>query len=439
MSEMQISPKVSYFMKKLSIDYSNVLSFINKDEVASYEQMCNEALNKLLSKTGKGNDFVGWVDYPANISENELTRIINAKNKIVSQSECLVVVGIGGSYLGAKAVIEALNNYFNKSNLKIVFVGNNMSSQYMKEVTEYLKTVDFSVNVISKSGKTLEPALGFRFVENILKEKYSDYQERVFVTTSNENSILHDLAVKEGYEEFYIPKNIGGRYSVFTAVGLLPIACAGYDIYEFVKGALASYEYFVNTQFNENDCLQYASIRNILYKNNKLMELLVTFEPKLRYVGEWWKQLFGESEGKESKGIFPASLIYSTDLHSLGQYVQDGERMLFETYINIENPVSDIAVEENEENLDELNYLAGKTIDYIKNQATKGTILAHVTGGVPCIVLNVEKLDEFNIGYLLYFFMLACGISGYLLDVNPFDQEGVEAYKKNMFALLGKK
>ena len=348
----------------------------------------------------------------------------------------MVVVGIGGSYLGAKAVIEALNNYFNKSNLKIVFVGNNMSSQYMKEVTEYLKTVDFSVNVISKSGKTLEPALGFRFVENILKEKYSDYQERVFVTTSNENSILHDLAVKEGYEEFYIPKNIGGRYSVFTAVGLLPIACAGYDIYEFVKGALASYEYFVNTQFNENDCLQYASIINIIYKNNKLMELLVTFEPKLRYVGEWWKQLFGESEGKESKGIFPASLIYSTDLHSLGQYVQDGERMLFETYINIENPVSDIAVEENEENLDELNYLAGKTIDYIKNQATKGTILAHVTGGVPCIVLNVEKLDEFNIGYLL---MLDCGISGYLLDVNPFDQEGVEAYKKNMFALLGKK
>jgi len=425
-------------MKNVTIDYSNVLSFLSKEEIMSYEKDCNDALMNLLNKTGKGNDYVGWVDYPTKISEEELARIMSAKNKIVANGDCLVVVGIGGSYLGAKAVIESLNKYFNKTNFNIVFVGNNMSSQYMKEVTEYLKNVDFSINVISKSGKTLEPALGFRFVENILKEKYTNYKERVFVTTSDSNSILHDLALKEGYEEFYIPSDIGGRYSVLTAVGLLPIACAGYDIYELVKGSLTAYEYFTNSKYSENDCFIYAAVRNLLYKKHKLVEILTTFEPKLKYIGEWWKQLYGESEGKEHKGIFPTSLVYSTDLHSVGQYVQDGERILFETFLNVNEPVSDIAVEYSEEDLDKLNYLSGKTINYVKEQASKGTIQAHVAGGVPCLVINIEKLNEYNIGYLLYFFMLACGISGYLLDVNPFNQEGVEAYKKNMFALLGK-
>lgn len=425
-------------MKNVTIDYTNVLKFISEKEILSYEESCQEAVNKLLNKTGKGNDFVGWVNFPTEIAEDEIARIKEAKNKIYKNGSCLVVVGIGGSYLGAKAVIEALNGYFRNNDFNIIFVGNNMSSQYMKEVTEYLKTVDFSVNVISKSGKTLEPALGFRFVEKILKSKYSDYKDRVFVTTSNTKSILHDLAVAEGYEEFYIPSDIGGRYSVFTAVGLLPICCAGFDIEALIKGAFGAHEYFLNTEFKNNDCMLYATIRNILYRENKLIEILTTFEPKLRYLGEWWKQLFGESEGKENKGLFPASLVYSTDLHSLGQYVQDGERVLFETYLNVLNPVSDINVEHIEEDLDELNYLAGKSIDYVKNQATKGTIKAHVDGGVPCVVLNVEKLDEYNIGYLLYFYMLTCGISGYLLDVNPFDQEGVEAYKKNMFELLGK-
>ena len=425
-------------MECVKIDYSNVLKFISEKEILAYAENCSEAVTKLLNKTGKGNDFVGWVNYPTEIAEEEVARIKAAKNKIYKNGNCLVVVGIGGSYLGAKAVLEALNGYFKKKEFNVIFVGNNMSSQYMKEVSEYLKTVDFSVNVISKSGKTLEPALGFRFVEKILKEKYTDYKDRIFVTTSNTKSILHNLALQEGYEEFFIPSDIGGRYSVFTAVGLLPIACAGYDIDKLIKGAFTAHDYFLHTEFSKNDCLIYAVIRNILYKLGKKVEILATFEPKLKYIGEWWKQLYGESEGKEQKGLLPASLVYSTDLHSLGQYVQDGERILFETFLNVVNPVSDIEVEYIEENLDELNYLAGKSIDYIKNQASKGTIKAHVDGGVPCVVLNMDKLDEYNVGYLLFFYMLACGVSGYLLDVNPFDQEGVEAYKKNMFELLGK-
>lgn len=426
-------------MKNVTIDYSNVLNFISKDEIHGYEQMCVDALNKLQNKTGKGNDYVGWVDYPTRISEEELTRIVNVKNKIISNSQCLVVIGIGGSYLGSKAVISALDNYFNKTGFKIIFLGNNISSQYIKEVTDYLKNVDFSVNIISKSGKTLEPALAFRFVEDILKEKYSNYNERIFVTTSEQNSILHTIAEKENYEEFFIPNDIGGRYSILTAVGLLPIACAGYDIYEFVKGALNAYEYFTNTSYLENDCMLYAAIRNLLYKKEKNVEILTSFEPKLKYIGEWWKQLYGESEGKELKGIFPTTLVYSTDLHSIGQYVQDGERILFETFLNISHCDCDVKIEYNDDDIDGLNYLSGKSIDFVCDQAFKGTILAHVSGGVPCIVLNIDKLDEYTLGYLFYFYMLACGISGYLLDVNPFNQEGVEAYKKNMFTLLGKK
>ncbi len=425
-------------MKKVSIDYSNVLNFLSKDEILECEHIADESLQMLLNKTGKGNDYVGWVDYPTRISEEELVKINAASTKIRENGKCLVVVGIGGSYLGSKAVIEALNRYFNKTNFNIIFVGNNMSSQYMKEVTDYLKTVDFCVNVISKSGTTLEPALGFRFVENILKEKYNNYRDRIFVTTSDKDSVLHNLAVKECYEEFYIPADIGGRYSVLTTVGLLPIACAGYDIYELVKGSLAAYEYYTNTRYIDNDCLLYAAVRNLLYKKHKLVEIQTTFEPKLRYIGEWWKQLYGESEGKEHKGIFPTTLVYSTDLHSVGQYVQDGERILFESFLNVLTPNSDIAIEYSEDNLDKLNYLSNKTVNFVKEQASKGTIQAHVSGGVPVIVINIEKLDEYNIGYLLYFYMLACGVSGYLLDVNPFNQEGVEAYKKNMFSLLGK-
>lgn len=426
-------------MKDFTFNYEGIKKYVNEKEIASYEDKATIALKQLVEKRGAGNDFVGWVNYPMELSEQELNDINQTANLIRSQSKCLVVIGIGGSYLGAKAAVEMLTPYYDKKGINIVFLGNNLSSTYLYETLEYLKTVDFSVNVISKSGKTLEPAIAFRFVKQLLMEKYgSEYNKYIFCTTSKENSILNDEAKKEGFKTFYIPDSIGGRYSVITAVGLLPFAVMGYNIYDFVKGAINTCQELITLPFNENPAMQYATIRNILYTKGYTNEIFTSFEPKLHYFGEWLKQLFAESEGKEHKGIFPVSLIYSTDLHSVGQYVQDGMRNMFETYIDVKNEKHNIKINFDEENLDGLNYLADKDVKFIKDQAMQGTKEAHIDGGVPVLNIQIKDLSIESFGKLVYFFMLTCGISGYLLGVNPFNQEGVEAYKKNMYALLKK-
>lgn len=427
-------------MSIVKIDYTNVLKFVSKEKIDEYQKDALSALDKLIHKSGEGNDFVGWIDWPVLISPGEIQDIRETADMINEQSECLLVIGIGGSYLGAKAVISMLDNYYPaKKGLEIIFAGHTLSSTYTVELLEYLQHRSFSINVISKSGTTTEPAIAFRLAKELLEKKYGDEaSKRIFVTTTADNSVLHSIAKASGYKEFFIPKDIGGRYSVLTSVGLLPIACAGYDIYEILKGAMDARQIYSNAPFWENDALLYATIRNILYKNGKDIELLVSHEPKLKYFAEWWKQLYGESEGKEHKGLFPASVIYSTDLHSLGQYVQDGQRKLFETVINIVKPEKNLLLNKDINNYDGLNFIADKSLDYIAKKAMEGTIQAHVEGDVPNILIHLEKIDQHDIGFLLYFFMFACGISGYLLGVNPFNQEGVEAYKKKMFELLGK-
>ena len=426
-------------MDGLSLKYFNVKNVINEKILEEYSKPAEAARKKLLSKTGLGKEFTGWVDYPLQVPEREITQILDTVEEIKSQCECLVVIGIGGSYLGAKAAIDFLSTYYGGSPNEVVFLGNTVSPLYLEETLKYLETKDFCVNVISKSGKTLEPAIAFRFVRSLLIKKYGEnYNKRVYVTTSQTNSILHDEALEKGYKEFYIPSNIGGRYSVFTAVGLLPIAYAGYDIVEFLKGAINSCQDFTILPFNENPCLQYAALRNILYNKGKTIECLCLYEPKFKSIGEWWKQLYGESEGKEQKGIFPAGVDFTTDLHSMGQYIQEGRRNLFETVISIENSKSDITINSDEDNLDGLNYLSGKTLDFVNKKAMEGTIKAHVSGDVPNVLLTLEKLDEENIGELIYFFEKACAMSGMILGVNPFNQPGVEEYKKNMFKLLKK-
>lgn len=426
-------------MKTITIDYKNVLKEIDKKEILDYEGKVRDALNTLLTKRGLGSDFTGWVNLPFEIQEGTLEEIKALSKEIRSNNQCLVVIGIGGSYLGAKAAIDMLSKYYSNSSFNVIFLGNNLSQSYIAETLEYLKKVDFAVNVISKSGKTLEPAVSFRMIKRLLEDKYGkDYNSRVIVTTSKGNSLLHNMAVEEKYHEFYIPDSVGGRYSVLTPVGLLPIACAGFNIEEIIKGAISSNQDFLTLPYIDNPCLLYAAVRNILYQKGKTNEIFVSYEPKLKYLGEWWKQLYGESEGKDNKGIFPVSLTYSTDLHSVGQYVQEGLRNLFETVVDIQEEKSKCEVIKTDDNLDGLNYLAGKPIKFIKDQALKGTVDAHVNGGVPNIIINVKDISEFSFGYLVYFFMLACGVSGYLLGVNPFNQEGVEAYKKNMFALLKK-
>ena len=425
---------------KVSLNYKNVLNFLSEEEIKNNEKKALDARNVLLNKKGEGAAFLGWIEYANNYDKEEFARIKTAAEKIRANSEVLIVIGIGGSYLGAKAIIESLQPYFRKDKaLEVIFVGNNLSSSYIAELLEYVRNKDFSINVISKSGTTTEPAIAFRLFRQLLIEKYgNNAYERIYATTDKEKGALRMLATNEGYETFIVPDDIGGRYSWFTAVGLLPVCASGVNIDDLIKGASDAYFDCKNTKYLDNSSLLYASIRNLLKKKKKMVEVLINYEPKLTFISEWWKQLYGESEGKDHKGLFPSSLVYSTDLHSMGQYIQDGMRIMFETIVNIKKPQIDFTLQSEENNLDGLNFLAGINFDSVTKKAMQGTILAHVDGGVPNIILEIENIDAYNIGYLLYFFMFSCGVSGYMLGVNPFNQPGVEDYKKNMFALLGK-
>ncbi|MEC0282495.1 glucose-6-phosphate isomerase [Terribacillus saccharophilus] len=434
-------------MTHIGFDYKKALPYIGEQELDYLAPIVQAAHEQLHNKTGAGNDFLGWLDLPTDYDKEEFARIKQAAEKIKSDSDVLLVVGIGGSYLGARAAIEALtHSFFNvlsKEDRKapqVFFVGNSISAPYLNQLLDAIKGKEVSVNVISKSGTTTEPAIAFRIFKKYLEEKYGvdEARKRIYATTDKERGALKTLASKEGYESFVIPDDVGGRFSVLTAVGLLPIAAAGVDIDSIMSGAQKAQEELSVSDLKENPAYQYAAIRNVLYNKGKNIELLVNYEPSLQYFSEWWKQLFGESEGKDLKGLFPASANFSTDLHSLGQYVQEGRRDLFETVVLVKQPVSDVTIEAEEEDLDGLNYLAGQTVDQVNYKAFQGTLLAHTDGNVPNLVVEVPALDSFSFGYLVYFFEKACAISGYLLGVNPFDQPGVEAYKKNMFALLGK-
>lgn len=415
-----------------------VKSFVNDNEIKYLRDNIESCHKELEEKTGAGNDFLGWVDLPRNYNKEEFAKILVASSAIRANSDVLVVIGIGGSYLGARAVIEMLGSSFKiNEGTEVIFAGQNMSSTYLSDLIDYLENKDFSINVISKSGKTTEPAIAFRILKDLIEKKYGkeEAKNRIFVTTDKEKGVLKGLATEEGYETFVVPDNVGGRYSVLSAVGLLPIAVAGVDINELMKGA---YDLSIEYKNTDNDCYKYVAIRNALYRKGKTTEIIVNYEPYMHYFAEWWKQLFGESEGKDNKGIFPASVDFSTDLHSMGQYIQDGLRNLFETVINIEKAKREIVINEDKDNLDELNFLAGRTLNEVNHKAFLGTVLAHTDGGVPNIVINVPEMNAYYAGQLIYFFEKACGISGYILGVNPFDQPGVEAYKNNMFALLGK-
>ena len=411
------------------------------------EEMVKTAHEKLHNGTGAGSDFLGWVDLPVNYDKEEFARIKNSAAKIKSDSDVLIVIGIGGSYLGARAAIEMLTNNFHnaldkdqRKAPKIFYVGNNISSTYMTELLQAIEGKDVSLNVISKSGTTTEPAIAFRILKSYVEKKYGveEARKRIYATTDKAKGALKTLADSEGYETFVVPDDVGGRFSVLTAVGLLPIAAAGIDIDAMMQGAADAREKYSNPSLEENDAYKYAAVRNALYNKGKVVEMLVNYEPSLHYFNEWWKQLYGESEGKDNKGLFPAACDFTTDLHSMGQYVQEGRRVLFETVINVEKAKYEIEIEKDEQDLDGLNFLVGKTMDFVNKQAFQGTLLAHNDGGVPNVVLSVPELTPYYFGYMVYFFEKACGISGYLLGVNPFDQPGVEAYKKNMFALLGK-
>ena len=434
-------------MGKIKFDYSNAKDFIRDHEIDMIEKQVADAKEYLLSRKGPGNDFLGWIDLPVDYDKEEFARIKKAAEKIKSDSDVLVVIGIGGSYLGSRAVIEGLSNNFNNKLDKevrkapeVYFAGHNISGTYVKQLIDVIGDRDFSVNVISKSGTTTEPGIAFRIFKKLLKDKYGkeEANKRIYATTDKARGALKTLATDEGYETFVVPDDVGGRFTVLTAVGLLPIAAAGIDIDEFVKGFQDGREMFLNAPFNENQAMLYAAIRNILMRRGKGMEILANYEPNLHFISEWWKQLYGESEGKDGKGIFPASVDFSTDLHSLGQFIQDGSSNHFETVLNVEEPELDIVLEAEENDLDGLNYLAGKTMNFVNQNAMKGTILAHVDGGVPNLRFDIPKMDAYHLAQLFYTFESACGMSGYLNCVNPFDQPGVEAYKKNMFALLGK-
>lgn len=432
-------------MAGIKVDLKN--TGVNEKAIMEYKAQVENIHKELHKRANDEKDFVGWLDLPTNYDKEEFKRIKKAAKKIKKESDILVVIGIGGSYLGARAVIEALTSTFNnmltekqRKYPQILYVGNNLSPNYINELIEYIGDKDFSVNVISKSGTTTEPAIAFRIFREILENKYGidEARSRIYVTTDKQKGALKTLADNEGYEKFVIPDNIGGRYSVLTAVGLLPIATAGIDIDKLMEGAQKAELRYNDENLKYNECYKYAVIRNILYKLYKNTEILVNYEPKMHYFTEWWKQLYGESEGKDQKGIFPAGVDFTTDLHSMGQYIQEGRRNLFETVISIENSKTDITINKDEDNLDGLNYLSGKTLDYVNKKAMEGTIKAHVSGDVPNIVIKIESLDEENIGELIYFFEKACAISGLILGVNPFNQPGVEEYKKNMFKLLKK-
>lgn len=425
-------------MSHIRLDITNVRDYLNIEEIENLEPFVRTIESMIQDKSGPGHEFLGWVDQPSNHDKDELKRIKNAVDKIHSDSEVLVVIGIGGSYLGAKSAIEMLSPTFKKQNTEVIFAGHQLSSHYLNELMEYVKDKKFSINVISKSGTTTEPAIAFRLFKKLLEETHDDADSRIYVTTDKEKGALNELASKKGYEMFVVPDDIGGRYSVLTAVGLLPILAAGIDIDEMLEGATAAQKDTQETTLKDNHAYVYAIIRNILYNKGYQTEMLVNYEPRLQYLSEWWKQLFGESEGKDYKGIMPHSANFTTDLHSLGQYIQEGRRSLFETVIQVDTPLSDITIEADEDNLDKLNYLTGMTISEVNQRALEGTVLAHVDGGVPNLIVKIPKLDAYTYGYLTYFFMKACAISGYLLGVNPFDQPGVEAYKTNMFALLNK-
>ncbi|MDE5545991.1 MAG: glucose-6-phosphate isomerase, partial [Anaeroplasmataceae bacterium] len=412
----------------------------NEKEYDSVKNDILAAHQLLRSKQGAGNDYIGWLDLPVEYDKKEVAQIVAAAKKIKAQSKVLLAIGIGGSYLGARAAIEMLKKYFNNPGVEVIFVGNQISSTYVVELLDYLKDKDFSINVISKSGTTTEPAIAFRIFKEYMEERYgkAEAKNRIYATTDKARGALKTLADAEGYETFVVPDDVGGRFSVLTPVGLLPIAAAGVDIEEMLDGATAAYKFYKEEDLEKNDALKYALVRNLLYRKGKKLEMLINYEPRLQYFAEWWKQLFGESEGKDGKGIWITSASFSTDLHSLGQMIQEGERTIFETVLNVVEPVSNIVIESDKENLDGLNFLAGKTMDYVNKMAMTGTMIAHVDGGVPNIRLNIPNISAFSFGYMVYFFELACGVSAYTLGVNPFNQPGVEAYKKNMFALLGK-
>lgn len=425
---------------KLSLDITQTKAFFTEEQYESVKKEVIEAHKVLRAKNGKGNDFLGWLDLPVSFDNREFSRIKQAAARIKEQSQVLLAIGIGGSYLGAKSAIEMLKKYFNQEGVEVIFVGNQISSTYASQLLKYLDDKDFSINVISKSGTTTEPAIAFRIFKDYMEARYGkeEAKKRIYATTDKARGALKTLATAEGYETFVVPDDVGGRFSVLTPVGLLPIAASGVDIDEMMNGAKDAYLKYMETDVEKNDALKYALVRNVLYRNGKKLEMLVNYEPKLNYFAEWWKQLYGESEGKDGKGIWITSASFSTDLHSLGQMIQQGERTLFETVINVVSPEEDIVIKEDKDNLDGLNFLAGKTMDYVNKMAMTGTILAHVDGGVPNIKITVPNISAYTYGYMVYFFELACGVSAYTLGVNPFDQPGVENYKKNMFALLGK-
>ena len=432
-------------MPEISLNLKN--AGVTKKNILEYKEQVENIHKDLHRRANDEKDFVGWLELPTNYDKKEFAKIKKAAKKIKKESDILIVIGIGGSYLGARAVIEALTSSFynmlsNKQRKfpQILYVGNNLSPNYINELIEYIGNKDFSINVISKSGTTTEPAVAFRIFREILENKYGidEARSRIYATTDKEKGALKQLAESEGYEQFVVPDNVGGRYSVLTAVGLLPIAAAGIDIDKLMEGARLAQERYNDANLKYNECYQYAVVRNILYKLYKNTEILVNYEPKMHYFTEWWKQLFGESEGKEQKGIFPAGVDFTTDLHSMGQYIQEGRRNLFETVISIEEPNSDITIPSDDDNLDGLNYLAGKGLDYVNKKAMEGTVQAHVSGDVPNIMINIKQLNEIALGELIYFFEKACAVSGMILGINPFNQPGVEEYKKNMFKLLKK-
>lgn len=432
---------------KVTFDYSKAAKFISADEVKSMERIVEQSKEVLVSKSGAGNDFLGWIDLPVAYDKEEFARIQKAAEKIASDSEVLVVIGTGGSYLGARAAVEFLrHSFYNvvskevRKTPEIYFAGNSISGRYLSDLIQVIGDRDFSVNVISKSGTTTEPAIAFRVFKEMLEKKYgkAEAAKRIYATTDKSRGALKKLATEEGYETFVVPDDVGGRFSVLTAVGLLPIAVSGADITKLMEGAADARKDALEKPFAENGPMQYAAVRNILLRKGKQIEVLANYEPSLHYVSEWWKQLYGESEGKDQKGIFPASVDLTTDLHSMGQFIQDGSRNLFETVLNVTDSEAEIVIGEEPVDLDGLNYLAGKNMDFVNKSAMNGTILAHTDGNVPNLMITVPGQDEYSLGQLFYFFEFACGVSGYTLGVNPFNQPGVESYKKNMFALLGK-
>lgn len=433
--------------KEVVFDYSKATGFISAEEMANFKKTVMAAKETLLSKEGAGNDYLGWIDLPVDYDKDEFARIKKAAAKIQSDSDVLLVVGIGGSYLGARAAIEFLSNSFYnvlskevRKTPEIYFVGNSISSKYIHDLQDVLEGKDFSINIISKSGTTTEPAIAFRVFKEMLIGKYGkeEANKRIYATTDKAKGALKNLATEEGYETFVVPDDVGGRFSVLTAVGLLPIAVSGADIDQLMAGAASARKRCLENEFEENDSLQYAAIRNILLRKGKSIEITCSYEPSLLYIGEWWKQLYGESEGKDQRGIFPASVTLTADLHSMGQFIQDGARIMFETVLEVETPKHEILIEEEPVDLDGLNYLAGKNVDFINKSAMNGTVLAHTDGSVPNLMVHIPEQNEFYLGELFYFYEFACGVSGYVLGVNPFNQPGVESYKKNMFALLGK-